>query len=107
MCSLVSSTVNTFDEKSIALESDMHPNCSVLFVADCSIQSRFAVFVNPVKGALNQSTFEIELHVDDHVIWYIPRSDDKDIIRLSDSTDIEVKTLTTPLGDAVDLRYWI
>lgn len=104
MCSLISSTVNTFDDKLVQLENSTESNCSLLLLADCSIKSRFALFVRPMKSETNQTSFELELHVDDHVIRYAPRSDGTDFIRLNDSAQIEVTTLVMPLGADVDLK---
>lgn len=104
MCSIISSTVSTFDDKPVKLEMNIESNCSVLLVADCSIKSRFALFVKPIKGESNETSFELELHVDDQVIWYTPNSNGKDFIRLNDSTQIEVDTLITPLGNEFDFR---
>lgn len=105
MCTLISSSVNTFDDKPIELQKILVSNCSVLLVADCSVQSRFALFVRPIKNETNHTTnFELELHVDDNVVWYTPHISGNDFIRLQDSTQIEVTTLVTPLGDDVELR---
>lgn len=104
MCSLISSTVNTFDDKPIVIENDTKPNCSVLLVADCSISSRFAVFVTPVKVNSEVDSFTLEMHVDDQVVWYTPRKHGSDFIRLVNSTEVEVTTLVNPLGREVELR---
>lgn len=105
MCSVVSSTVNSFDDKTISLDDTIKPNCSVLLVADCTGTSRFAVFVKPVKRESYSDAFEIEVNIDDHVIKYITRTDGKDFVQLENSTEIEVTSLITPLGEDVELRY--
>lgn len=104
MCSLISSTVNTFDDKPIAIENDTKPNCSVLLVADCSIASRFAVFVTPIKDNEEVDSFALEMHVDDQVVWYTPNKHGNDFIRLENSTEVEITTLVNPLGREVELR---
>lgn len=104
MCSLVASTVNTFDDKTIVLEKFIKPNCSVLLVADCSISSRFAVFVTPVKDDSDTEAFALELHIDDRVVRYSPRKEGNDFIRMDDSTEIEVTSLINPLGEDVEFR---
>lgn len=104
MCSVVSSTVNTFDLMTIALEDKITPNCSVLLVADCTIASRFAVFVKPLKRECYPDSFALEINIDDQVIKYTPRVDGKDYVQLKNSTEIEVTSLITPLGEDVDLR---
>lgn len=104
MCSLVSSTVNTFDDKPISLENQTQSNCSVLLVADCTRTSRFAVFATPSNQGSNSESFALEIHIDDEVIWYTPQKSGKDFIRLQNSTEIEVTALITPLGEEIDLR---
>lgn len=104
MCSVVSSTVNTFDDKSINLENKIKSNCSVLLVADCTIRSRFAVFIKPVKRDCCSESFVLEVHIDDNVIWYSPQNDGQDFIRLENSTEVEVTSKITPLGEDVELR---
>lgn len=103
MCSMVSSTVNTFDDIIVNLENKIKSNCSVLLVADCTISSRFAVFVESIESDDNLQSFELEVHVDDHVIWYSPRKDEKDYIRLWNSTEVEVTSLMWNWGDDVEL----
>lgn len=100
MCSVVSTTVSTFDDKPISLTNYTKPNCSVLLVADCSIDSRFALFVTPMAA----NAFALELHIDDHVIKYEPQVNGTDTIRLQNSTVIEVTPSTKPFGDNVDLK---
>lgn len=104
MCSVVSTTVSTFDDKLVSLANYTKPNCSVLLVADCSITSRFALFISPMET--NSQTFQLELHVDDNIIYYSPRIDDKDFIRLANATEIEITSITQPFGHDVDLRYY-
>lgn len=100
MCSVVSATVSTFDDKPILLTDYTKPNCSVLLVADCSIDSRFALFVTPTAT----NAFALELHIDDNVISYEPQQNGKDSIRLQNSTVIEVTPSTRPFGDSIDLK---
>ena len=104
MCSIVSAEVNTFDDIIIALDDKIKPNCSVLLVADCSIASRFGVLVKPVKCESCSDSFEIEVYIDDHVVTYKPRIDGKDFVQSNNSTEIEVTSLITPLGENVELR---
>lgn len=104
MCSLISSTVNTFDDKPVPLEYKIQSNCSVILLADCTRSSRFAVFTKPFNQELNSESFEIEIHIDDNVIWYKPRNDGKDFIRLENSTEVEVTSVITPFGEDIDLR---
>lgn len=101
MCSVIATTVSTFDDKPVELTNYIKPNCSVLLVADCSITSRFALFVKPT--ALN--SFALELHIDDHVITYEPQLNrTSDTIRLQNSTVIEVMPSIRPFGDSADLK---
>lgn len=104
MCSVVSTDVNTFDDKTISLNDKINPNCSVLLVADCSIASRFGVFLKPVKNQGYPDSFTIEINIDEHVIKYTPRVDGKDFIQLKNTSEIEVTSLIRPLGDGVELR---
>lgn len=104
MCSLIASTVNTFDDKSIPLKNKIQSNCSVLLVADCTRTSRFAVFTKPNNQEFNSEPIEIEIHIDDNVIWYKPRNDGKDFIRLENSTEVEITSVITPFGEDIDLR---
>lgn len=108
MCSIVSGTISTFDNKPIQVANYTRPNCSVLMVADCSAASRFALFVIPSSQSSsdnnNENTYSLEIHIDDHVIWYSPRKDGTDFIRLKNLTEIQVSNLVQPLGDGVDLR---
>lgn len=104
MCSVISTVVSTFDDKTINLEDKIKSNCSVLLVADCSTASRFAVFVKPLKRECYSDSFALEIHIDDHVIKYTPRIDGKDYVQLKNSTEIEVTSLITPLGEDVELR---
>lgn len=100
MCSVVSTTVSTFDDKPISLTDYIKPNCSVLLVADCSIDSRFALFITPTAT----NAFSLELHIDDHVINYEPQLNGKDAIRLQNSTVIDVTQSIRPFGDSIDLK---
>lgn len=101
MCSVISTTVSTFDDKPVVLTNYTKPNCSVLLVADCSIASRFALFVKPTSF----NSFALELHIDDHVITYEPQLNrTSDTIRLQNSTVIEVLPSIRPFGDAADLK---
>lgn len=100
MCSVVSTTVSTFDDKPIQLSNYTKPNCSVLLVADCSMASHFALFITPTATA----QFKLELHVDEHVITYEPQVDGSDAIRLQNDTVVEVNASVRPFGDAVDLK---
>lgn len=104
MCSLISSTVNTFDDKVINLDTTIQSNCSVLLVADCSAASRFAIFAAPLKIIDDIQSYMLELHIDDHIVKYSPTIKGRDIIRLEDSTEIEVNSLVNPLGDAIEFR---
>lgn len=101
MCSVMSSTINTFDHKSLNMENQIKSNCSVLLVADCTISSRFAVFVKPVDDL---KSFVLEVHIDDNVIWYSPQNDGNDFIRLQNLTEIAVTSKITPLGEEFELR---
>lgn len=104
MCSLIASTVNTFDNKAIVLEKIIKPNCSVLLVADCSISPRFAVFVTPVRNSSDTETLDLEFHIDDRIVRYSPSANGNDSIRMEDSSEIEITTLINPLGDEVEFR---
>lgn len=104
MCSLISSTVNTFDDKVIPMANIIQPNCSVLLVADCSAASRFAIFVTPIQDESETKSFTLELHIDDQIVWYTPRKDGNDFIRLENSNEVEVKLLVHPLGENIEFR---
>lgn len=102
---MISSTVNTFDDKVINLEKSIQPNCSILLVADCSSASRFAIFAAPHKIDDDVESFALEMHIDDHIVRYSPSNNDRDFIHLEDSTDdVEVKSLINPLGDGIEFR---
>lgn len=105
MCSLMASTVNTFDDKQIALDKFIQPNCSVLLVADCST-SRFGIFVNPIKreNESNTETMILEMFIDDRIVKYVPRKDNRDFIQLEDSSETEVTSLIYPLGEDIEFR---
>lgn len=104
MCSVISSAVDTFDDKVIDLSRSIQSNCSVLLVADCSNTSRFAIFAEPHKVDGDIESFALEMHIDDHIVRYSPNSNGRDFIQLEDSTEIEVNSLINPLGDAVEFR---
>ena len=104
MCSVISSTVDTFDDKVINLEKYMQANCSVLLVADCSTTSRFAIFATPHKIDDNVESFTLELHVNDHIVRYSPNYNGHDFIHLEDLTEMEVKSPINPLGDGIEFR---
>lgn len=104
MCSIISSSVNTFDDKAINLEKSIQSNCSVLLVADCSSAARFAIFAAPLKIDGDVESFTLEIHIDDHIVRYSPSNNGRDIIHLGDSNDVEVKSLVNPLGDAIEFR---
>lgn len=44
------------------------------------------------------------MYIDDHIIRYASRKNGRDVIYLEDSTDVEVKSLTNPLGDGIEFR---
>lgn len=104
MCSMISSTVDTFDDKVINLDESIKTNCSVLLVADCSTASRFAIFATPHKIDSVIKSFTLELHVDAHTVKYSPSNNEHDFIRLEDSTEIEVNSLINPLGGGIEFR---
>lgn len=104
MCSIISSTVNTFDDKAINLDKSLQSNCSILLVADCSAAAQFAIFATPQKNHGDITSFMLELHIDDHIVKYAPSSDGHDFIHLEDSTKIDVESLATPLGDGIEFR---
>lgn len=104
MCSIISSSVDTFDDKVIDLEKSIQSNCSVLLVADCSSASRFAIFATPRKVDGNIESFALEMHIDDHIVKYSPNNNGHDVIHLEDSTDVEVESLINPLGDGIEFR---
>lgn len=108
MCSIVSGTVSTFAAKPVHLANYTKPNCSVLMVADCSPMSRYGLFVTPLLQSNNDANssdiYLLELHVDDQVIWYSPRKDGTDFIRLKNMTEIEISSIVRPFGDITDLR---
>lgn len=101
---MISSTVDTFDDKVIDLSKSMQSNCSVLLVADCSSTSRFAIFATPHKIDGEFESFALEMHIDDHIVRYSPSSNGRDFIQLENSTDVEVKSFINPLGDGIDFR---
>lgn len=106
MCSLMTSTINTFDDKKIALEKFIQPNCSVLLVADCSTTSRFGIFVKPVKSEneSDKETMVLEIHIDDRKVKYSPRKDNRDFIQLEDLSQTEIISLMHPLGEDIEFR---
>lgn len=104
MCSVIASIVSSFDGKPIDLENIVKANCSVLLIADCTLSSRFAVFIKPLHRESHPDSFELEVHIDDLVLWYTPHMNGKDFIRLQNSTGFEVSSLITPFGETVELR---
>lgn len=96
--------MDTFDDKVIDLEKSIQSNCSVLLVADCSSTSRFAMFATPHKTDGKIESFVLEMHIDDHIVSYVPNNNGRDFIHLEDSTDVEIESLTNPLGDGIEFR---
>lgn len=97
MCSLISGTVNTFDDISVNLHEHSKGNLSVLLLADCSTRPRFALFVQPKQTVDEKEIFSIELHVDDEVVTYVPRTDQTDWISVNGQLEVEVITEILPI----------
>lgn len=97
MCSIISGTVNTFDDIAIDLYEYSKGNVSVLLLADCSTRPRFALFVNPKQTADGKQIFTIELHVDDDVVTYAPRTDFTDWISVNGQNEVQVITEILPI----------
>lgn len=105
MCSIIAGTVNTFDVNSINLTDYTKSNCSVLLAADCSVNSRFALFITPFQTANGKEAFNLTFHIDSDIISYTPRIDNKDFFRLNDEPEIEIVSETnSPLDDSAKFR---
>lgn len=104
MCSIISGTVNTFDDISVNLTDYSNGNLSVLLLADCSTRPRFALFVNPKQTADGKDIFTIELHVDDDVVTYAPRADHTDWISVNGQLEVQVITEILPIENKLKYR---
>lgn len=103
MCSIISGTVNTFDDVSFDLVEHSMGNLSVLLLADCSTRPRFALFISPKHTVDGREIFTIELHVDDDVVTYAPRADFTDWISVNGQLEVQVITEILPIENK--LKY--